>query len=152
MKHVLDSLKDAVKSEQRSISDKREIFHRQGMSDALSQVESRLRLWFIHQTHHAWMLGKNLKRRVVKNINISDGRYRKFEWYEGKRFYSLALRWGKDQPEAEIALQIQDINTLDNEYYVYTGDEEYNALKKKAKEKGVRGVRSKSMLPNWRVM
>lgn len=31
---------------------------------------------------------------ISKDVNLSDGRYRKLEWYESGLFASLAFRWG----------------------------------------------------------
>ena len=87
---------------------------------------------------------------MTKNVTLSSGRYRKFEWYEGKIFIALAFRWGREQPEPEIGLQIQDVTTLMSEFLVYQGALGYDDLVELAKNKGIRGIRNPKT-DEWRV-
>jgi hypothetical protein len=47
---------------------------------------------------------------ITKDIDLSDGRYRKLEWYEGDQFIVLAWRHGMHEC-GELMLEIQ--NTRD---------------------------------------
>ena len=123
---------------------------RHWMVEGLKFLEGRINTWVTHQRNVRKLKAGSLTRLVTKNVTLSSGRYRKFEWYEGKRFISLAFRWGREQPEPEIGLQIQEINTLNSKFLVYQGTLGYDDLVELAKTKGIRGIRN----PNtneWRV-
>jgi hypothetical protein len=80
-------------------SENTDFLQRQRMVDGLNFLEGRINTWVTHQRNVRKLKAGSLTRLVTKNVTLSRGRYRKFEWYEGKRFISLAFRWGRDQPE-----------------------------------------------------
>jgi hypothetical protein len=147
LKHILGDLKQALKmsreGEKQSESD---FLLRQGMLEGIQVIEGRINLFTHHQKSQNKRLSKKQRRLVTKNICLSDGRYRKFEWYEGKMFYSLAFRQAKEDPIGEIALQIQETKTLDNQYFIYIKPSQvkkpldYEDLVKHAKQKGIQGL------------
>jgi hypothetical protein len=150
MKRILNDLKTAVKTRRKDEMSERDFLLRQGMLEALNVVESRLSTWTIHQANLSKMREWGERKRVTKEITLSDGRYRKFEWYAGRRFISLAFRWGKDQPDPEIGLEIQSVDTLATEFLVYQGTLTYDNLVTAAKRSGLRGVRDSKNAAEWK--
>lgn len=150
LKCILADLKAALKSEKTSDLLDKDFLQRHGMVDGINLLEGQIDTWVTHQKNLRKLRAGSLPRLVTKNVKLSAGRYRKFEWYQGKRFIALAFRWGRNQAEPEIGLQIQDCNTLRSEFLVYQGTLGYDDLLDLAKRRGLRGVRS-FMTPNeWR--
>jgi hypothetical protein len=149
LKHLFQTLKAALKQDHEPAVSERDFILRQGMVEGISLIESRINTWAVHQKNETKLKASGQKRLITKEITLSEGRYRKFEWYEGRRFFSLAFRWGKDQPAAEIALQIQNINTLDSDYFTYTGSLDYDTLVNKAKSGGLRRIKKSKTSQEW---
>ena len=150
LQRILADLKAALKSEKTSDLLDKDFLQRHGMVEGINLLEGKIDSWVTHQKNLRKLRSGSLPRLVTKNVTLSAGRYRKFEWYQGKRFISLAFRWGREQPEPEIELQIQDCNTLRSDFLVYQGTLGYDDLVDLAKKKGLRGIQS-SMTPNeWR--
>jgi hypothetical protein len=149
LSHLFRTLKDNLKPKEGEETAEREFVLRQGMVEGISLIESRISRWFAHQKNLARLAVSGKRLLVTKNVTLSEGRYRKFEWYEGTKFYSLALRWGRDQTAPEIALQVQNTANLDNEYLIYQGTDGYDDLKKASRVRGVRGIRASKTDPLW---
>lgn len=145
LRRILAEIRTALESE------KTDFLQRQSMVEGLNFLEGRTNTWATHQKNFRKLKESVLPRLVTKNIMLSAGRYRKFEWYEGKRFISLAFRWGKEQPEPEIGLQIQDVNILRSEFFTYQGLLGYDDLVELAQKKGIRGIRNPKTINEWRV-
>jgi hypothetical protein len=150
MKRILDDLRAAIKSERYEEITKGDFFLIQGMLEVLNMVESTLNTWTIHQANLSKLREWGERRRVTKEITLSHGRYRKFEWYEGRRFISLAFLWGNNQPDPEIGLQIQNADTLANEFFVYQGALSYDNLVTAAKKSGIRGIWGAKKTAEWK--
>jgi hypothetical protein len=151
LSQVFQSFKTTLKAEPDSAMPNHDFLLRQGMLEGINLVESRVNTWILHQKNRAKLAISGESRLITKEITLSKGHYRKFEWYEGIRFFSLAFRWGKDQPSPEIALQVQNTNTLDNEYFIYVGTLKYNTLVSKARSGGIRGVKNSKTKQEWNV-
>lgn len=152
VKHVLADFRTALKSEKTNNLSDKDALLRQGMMEGLNFLEGKINAWVTHQRNVRKLKQSRLPRLVTKDITLSAGRYRKFEWYQGNRFISLAFRWGKEQPEPEIGLQIQDVNTLRSEFLVYHGALGYDHLVDLVERKGIRGIRNAKTANEWRPM
>lgn len=149
MKCILADLRSALEPEKTTELSDEDSLQRHWMAEGLNFFEGKINTWVTHQRNVRKLKEGALSKLVTKNVTLSVGRYRKFEWYQGKHFISLAFLWGRNQPEAEIGLQIQDVNTLRSEFLVYQGTLGYDDLVDLAKKKGLRGIQS-SMTPNER--
>lgn len=151
LKRILADIRVGLEPEKTDDLSASDALQRRWMSEGLNVLEGRIDTWAAHQRNIQKLRQSRLTRLVTKNVTLSRGRYRKFEWYEGKRFIALAFRWGTEQPEPEIGLQIQDVNTLRNKFLVYQGALSYDDLVELAKRKGIRGIRNSNTTNEWRV-
>jgi hypothetical protein len=150
MKRILTRLRAAIKSTCTDEKSENEFSFRFGMLEGFNAVEAKLRTWTKHQENISKLKASGQKRRVTKAVTLSEGRYRKYEWYEGKKFFSLAFRWGKEQPNPEIGLEIENVDTLDYEFLVYEGDLNYDDLMRAAENSGIRGIWGGKKTGDWK--
>ena len=83
----------------------------QGMRHGLDQIQSRLNTWLRHQENIQALNRSGEKFLITKDVDLSDGRYRKLEWYQDNLFVVLAWRHGKHEETGELMLEIQDTGT-----------------------------------------
>jgi len=110
-----------------------------GMRHGLDQVTSRLDTWLGHQKY-----GQTLRRLgrdflMVRRVNLSDGRYRKLEWYQGDFFLVLAWRHGKNEETGDLS----------KTYLVYQGGSSYDDLARLARVGGMEAVRKEGNQQEW---
>lgn len=53
----------------------------QGMRHGLDQIEHKVTTWLRHQEKIETLALSGKKFLIAKDVNLSDGRYRKLEWY-----------------------------------------------------------------------
>lgn len=120
-----------------------------GMRHGLDQVTSRLDTWLRHQKY-----GQTLRRSgrdflMVRRVNLSDGRYRKLEWYQGNQFIVLAWRHARNAAEGELMLEMEDARDLSKTYLVYRGALSYDELVGLVRDGGVKAVRHEGNRQDW---
>jgi hypothetical protein len=150
LKRILNDLINNMESSCNDKSPENDFFLKRGILEGFKVVQSRVNTWATHQTNLSKLLESGKRRRVTKEITLSQGRYRKYEWYEGRKFFSLAFLWGREQPAPEIVLAIQNTDTLANEYLVYQGSLSYDNLVKEAKRSGIRGIWGAMKTVEWK--
>jgi hypothetical protein len=121
----------------------------QGMTEGIGQVGCRLDTWCRHQKCLETLNRLGIKFLMVRRVNLSDGRYRKLEWYEGDQFITLAFRHAKDADRGEIMLEIQQVQELSKTYCVYEGNLTFDDLVGLARESGLKAVRNEGDWREW---
>jgi hypothetical protein len=121
----------------------------QGMRHGLDQITSRLNTWLRHQENVEALSRSGTNFLITKDVNLSDGRYRKLEWYEGDKFIVLAWRHARDAEEGELMLEIEDAQDLSKTYLVYQGALSYDDLAVLAREGGLDSIKTEKNRQEW---
>jgi hypothetical protein len=121
----------------------------QGMRDGIGQVGCRLNTWCRHQKYAQTLNRLGRKLLIVRRVNLSEGRYRKLEWYEGDLFVTLAWRHARDAEEGDLMLEMQHVQELSKTYLVYQGRLTFDDLVVLARENGLKGVRNEGDWRDW---
>src|SRR5271157_4283287 len=108
----------------------------QGMRHALDQIQHRLTTWRRHQKYVQTLNRLGRKFLMVRRVNLSEGHYRKLQWYEGNQFLTLAWRHGAREERGELMLELQHVEDLSTIYLVYGGNLSFDDLAGLAREGG----------------
>jgi hypothetical protein len=121
----------------------------QGMRHGLDQIQHRITTWLSHQENVQSLKRSGKKFLVTKDIDLSGGRYRKLEWYEGDLFLVLAWRHGMNEEAGELMLEIQETRDLSKTFLVYQGDSSFEDLAGLARVGGLDPVRNEGNRREW---
>lgn len=121
----------------------------QGMRHGLDQIQHRITTWLSHQENVQALKRSGGKFLITKDIDLSDGRYRKLEWYEGDLFVVLAWRHAKDATTGELMLELQDSRDLSKTYLVYEGSSSFDELAALARVGGLGSIRNEGHQGEW---
>ena len=92
----INDLQSILKAEFREAKSGTDLTLNQGMRHGLDQIHSRLNTWLRHQENMEALSRSGRRFLITKDVDLSDGRYRKLEWYQGDLFVVLAWRHAKD--------------------------------------------------------
>lgn len=106
-----------------------------GMSHGIAQIESKLTTWLRHKENKNRLSSFGKKFLITKDVNLSDGRYRKLEWYQGDEFIVLAWRHGMREERGELMLEVQATKDLSKTFLVYQGNSSFDDLAALARER-----------------
>jgi hypothetical protein len=120
-----------------------------GMRHGIAQIGGKIATWLQHKENKDRLTRSGKKFLIVKDVNLSDGRYRKLEWYEGDLFLVLAWRHAKDAETGELMLEIQQVRDLSKTYLVYQGGLSYDELAALARQGGMEAVRNERNRQDW---
>ena len=121
----------------------------QGMRHGIDQIQARLNTWLCHQENMKTLGRSGKEFLVTKDVNLSAGRYRKLEWYEGDRFFVLAWRHSKDAETGELMLELQHVQDLSTIYLVYQGGSSFDDMAALAREGGLDSIKNEGNRREW---
>ena len=121
----------------------------QGMRHGLDQIQSRLNTWRRHQKYIQTLSRLGRKFLMVRRVNLSDGRYRKLEWYEDDLFITLAWRHAQGAESGELMLEMQHVQGLSQTYFVYNGNLTFDELAALARAGGVDSIKNEETQGEW---
>lgn len=142
----LQTILKGAAQESRSHAD---VWINKGMRHGLDQIQGRLNTWLRHQENMKTLSLSDHKFLITKDVNLSDGRYRKLEWYEGNFFLVLAWQHGKNEETGELMLEIEDTGDLSKTYLAYQGSLSYDDLAVLAREGGMGSIRNEGNRQEW---
>ncbi|MBI5251784.1 MAG: hypothetical protein HY912_20010 [Desulfomonile tiedjei] len=149
VKGWITDLQSALKQESQESKTQPDFWIDKGVRHGLDQIGHRVTTWLRHQDNRETLLQSGKRFLVTKDVNLSSGRYRKLEWYEGDEFIVLAWRHAKDAEEGELMMEIQKVRDLSKTYLVYTGSSSYEDLVGLAREAGMESIRDEGNLSEW---
>ena len=120
-----------------------------GMRHGVAQIESRLKTWRRHQKYAETLNRLGRKFLMIRRVNLSDGRYRKLEWYQDDLFVTLAWRHGMHEETGELMLEIQDTRDLSKTYLVYEGNLTFDDLAGLARKGGLASIKTEETQGKW---
>ncbi len=120
-----------------------------GMRHGLDQIQHKIKTWIHHQENMKALNRSGRKFLITKDINLSGGRYRKLEWYEGNHFITLAWRHGTHEETGELALELEDTKDLSNTFLVYGGSSSFDELVKLARKGGLDSIKNEQTQGEW---
>ena len=121
----------------------------QGMRHGIAQIQSRLNTWRRHQKYVETLNRLGRKFLMARKVNLSDGRYRKLEWYEGDLFLTLAWRHAQGAERGELMLEMQHVQELSTEYLVYEGSSSFDDLALLARKGGLDSIKNENNQREW---
>jgi len=142
IKGWLNGLQSILKAEIHELQPHTDFKINLGMRHGLDQIRSRLTTWCRHQKYLQTLNRSGRKFLMVRRVNLSGGRYRKLEWYEGDQFIVLAWLHAKDASTGELMLKTEDTRDLSTTYLVYRGNSTFDDLAGLARKDGLEGVRN----------
>ena len=145
----IDDLQAALKQADQGAETGNDLAMNLGMRHGLDQMKERITTWLRHQKY-----GQTLRRLgrdflMVRRVNLSEGRYRKLEWYEDDQFLVLAWLHAKDAPTGELLLEIENTKDMSKTFLVYHGGLSYDNLAALAREGGLGLVRNEGNQGDW---
>jgi len=120
-----------------------------GMRHGIAQISGKIATWLRHKENKDSLTRSRKKFLIVKDVNLSDGRYRKLEWYESGVFLVLAWRHGMNEEKGELMLEIQQVRDLSKTYLVYRGSLSYDDLAGLAQVGGLDPVKNEGNRREW---
>lgn len=145
----LNGLQSILKAEIHELEPQTDFKINLGMRHGLDQIRSRLTTWCRHQKYLQTLNRSGRKFLIVRKVNLSEGRYRKLEWYQDNLFLVLAWLHAKDAPTGELLLEIEQVQDLSTEYLVYRGALSYDELVGLARDGGMEAVRHEGNRQDW---
>ena len=121
----------------------------QGMRHGIDQIRARLNTWLQHQENMKTLSRSGEKLLITKDVNLSQGRYRKLEWYENDLFLTLAWRHGMNEEVGELMLEMQHVQELSTTYLVYEGDLSFDELASLARGGGLDSIKNEETQGEW---
>ncbi len=145
----IHDLTSILKSDIREAKTGKDFSINQGMRHGLDQIQSRLNTWRRHQKYVQTL--KRLKRKflMVRRVNLSDGRYRKLQWYEGDLYITLAWRHAQGAEKGELMLEMQHVQELSTKYLVYEGSSSFDELVELARKGGLDSIKNEEDWRKW---
>ena len=145
----INDLQSILKQESQETVTQTDHWINQGMRQGFRQIESRLKTWCRHQKYAETLSRLGRKFLMVRRVNLSDGRYRKLEWYQDDHFVTLAWRHAKDAETGELMLEMQDVQLLSTTYLVYKGKLSYDDLALLARKGGLDSIKNEEDWRKW---
>jgi len=144
--HDLNSI---LKADVREAKTGKDFSINQGMRHGLDQIQSRLNTWRRHQKYVETLNRSGRKFLMVRRVNLSDGRYRKLEWYENDLFITLAWRHAQGAEKGELMLETQHVQELSTTYLVYEGSSSFDELVGLARKGGLDSIKNEEDWRKW---
>lgn len=145
----INEMQSILKQESQDTETKTDLRINQGMLHGLDQIQLRITTWLSHQENSEALSRSGAKFLITNDVNLSNGRYRKLEWYEGDLFLSLAWRHAKDAETGELMLGMQEVQDLSKTYLVYEGGLSFGDLAGLARAGGLDAIRSDENQGEW---
>ncbi len=145
----LNELQSILKTEVREGKTGTDFKINQGMRHGIAQIQSRLNTWRRHQQYAETLNRSGRKFLMVRRVNLSEGRYRKLEWYEGNQFITLAWRHARGAENGELMLELQHVQELSTTYLVYEGNLAFDDLVGLARVGGLDAIRNEENHGEW---
>jgi hypothetical protein len=145
----ISELQSILKAEFREAKTGTDFKINQGMRHGLDQIRARLNTWLTHQENVQALNQSGKRLLITKDVNLSEGRYRKLEWYQGDHFIVLAWRHGMSEETGELMLEIQETRDLSKTYLLYHGSSSFDDLAGLAREGGMEAVRNEGNRSEW---
>lgn len=145
----ISDLQSILKQESQEPKTGTEFLINKGMRHGLDQITSRLDTWLRHQENVQALNRSEEKFLITKDVDLSDGRYRKLEWYQGNLFVVLAWRHGMREEVGELMLELQRVQDLSTTYLVYEGGLTFDDLARMAREGGLDPVKNERNRREW---
>jgi len=145
----IHDLTSILKSEVREAKTGKDFSINQGMRHGLDQIQSRLNTWRRHQKYVQTLNRLKRKFLMVRRVNLSDGRYRKLEWYENDLFITLAWRHAQGAEKGELMLEMQHVQELSTKYLVYEGGLTFDDLAPLARKGGLDSTKNEENRLEW---
>src|SRR5271157_3448613 len=121
----------------------------QGMRQGVRQIQNRITTWLRHQKYLHTLNRSGRRFLMTRRVNLSDGRYRKLEWYQDDHFVTLAWRHAQGAEKGELMLELQHIHLLSpTTYLVYKGKLSFDEMVALAREGGLDAVKNEEA--DWR--
>ena len=134
-----------------SVESKTDVDHfvNKGVRHGIAQIQSRLSTWRRHQKYVETLNRSGRKFLMVRRVNLSGGRYRKLEWYEGDQFITLAWRHGMNEEVGELMLELQHVQEMSTTYLVYKGSSSFDDLVGLARKGGIDSIKNEETQGEW---
>ena len=145
----IHDLTSILKADVREAKTGKDFSINQGMRHGLDQIQSRLNTWRRHQKYVETLNRSGRKFLMVRRVNLSDGRYRKLEWYEGDLFITLAWRHAQGAEKGELMLEMQHVQELSTTYLVYEGSSSFDELVALARKGGLDSIKNEEDWRKW---
>lgn len=145
----ITELQSILKQESQESRPQPDLWINKGMRHGIAQIEGKLTTWLRHQENMKTLSLSGKRFLITKDINLSDGRYRKFEWYEDDLFLTLAWRHGMNEERGELMLEIQQVRDLSKTYLVYTGSSSFDELAGLARRNGMESIWDEGNRNEW---
>jgi len=142
-------MQSILKGEARTGETRTDLVLNKGIRHGLDQVQHKITTWLTHQENVQALKRSGEKFLITKDIDLSDGRYRKLEWYEGDLFLTLAWRHGRNEETGELMLELQRVQDLSKTYLVYQGGSSFDELAGLARESGMEAVKNQENQGEW---
>lgn len=145
----INELQSILKGTAQEAETQPDLWINKGMRQGIAQIGSKLTTWLRHKENKDRLTRSGTSFLVTKDITLSDGRYRKLEWYECDLFLVLAWRHAKDAEAGELMLEIQQVRNLSKTYLVYQGGSSFDDLAGLARESGMEAIRNERNRQDW---
>ena len=147
VKGWINDLQSRLEQESQEAETPTDFLINKGMRHGIAQIRGNLTTWRRHQKYVETLNRLGRKFLVVRRVNLSDGRYRKLEWYQDDHSVTLAWRHAKDAETGELMLELEQVQELSKTYLVYQGVSSFDDLALLARKGGLDSVRNEE---NWR--
>jgi hypothetical protein len=145
----ITELQDILKATSQDAETPAELWVNIGMRDGISQIGGKLTTWLRHQQNMETLNRSGKHLLITKDVNLSDGRYRKLEWYQGNHFVVVAWLHGMDEEFGELMLDIQQVEDLSKTFLVYRGSFGFEDLAELARVVGLDSIRNEGNRRQW---
>ena len=145
----INELQSMLKQERQESKSPADLWVNKGMRHGIAQIQRRITTWCRHQEKLQTLNRLGRKFLMVRRINLSDGRYRKLEWYENHHFLTLAWRHGMHEEIGELMLEMQHVQGLSTKYLVYKGDLSFDDLVELARKGGLDAIKNEETQGEW---
>ncbi len=145
----IHDLTSVLKQASQKTEDSADYFLHRGMREGVSQVHYTIKTWLRHQGNVETLGWSGKKFLITKDVNLSGGRYRKLEWYEGNLFISLAWRHAQGAESGELMLEMQHVQELSTTYLIYEGDLSFDELARLARKGGLDSLWDEGNRQEW---
>ena len=145
----INDLQSILKQESQEAETPSDFLINKGMRHGIAQIRGNITTWRRHQKYVETLNRLGRKFLMVRRVNLSDGRYRKLEWYQDDHFVTLAWRHAQGAEKGELMLELQHIHLLSpTTYLVYKGKLSFDEMVALAREGGLDAVKNEEA--DWR--
>ncbi len=145
----IHDLTSILKADFRGAKTAKDFSINQGMRHGIAQIQSRLNTWRRHQKYVQTLNRLGRQFLMVRRVNLSDGRFRKLEWYENDLFLTLAWQHAQGAERGELMLEMQHVQELSTTYLVYEGDLSFDELVGLARKGGLDSIKTEEDRGEW---